>query len=235
MDVSVSLTGHDTAYCGRAVATRAYSRVTRTDRRIPTVGDEHTMRLPAIIAAATILALPGCSDNQAAEAGPEPAAVDRPAATEPDSGDGLTETDSPTVPAGTPFEQPRTMQNGPTTFQVTVTGAPECGVAIESSEGPATPDLGQFCTIGVSATNTGPTPAGVWTFDLGLIDREGRRFSPEGSAYIYTAGGEDVFTEPLLQPTETGEFALLFDVPAEAVWAGLAWGDDQGGRTIVTF
>lgn len=98
-------------------------------------------------------------------------------------------------------------------FEVTVTGI-EQGITHVGHEQLGADPQGQFVIVSVSVTNTGTTAEYFFADNQKLIDEQGREHS-SSSAAVHLDQGQVLLQQ--INPGNTLEGALLYDIPVDAV------------------
>ncbi|UFU03769.1 DUF4352 domain-containing protein [Ruania suaedae] len=108
----------------------------------------------------------------------------------------------------------------------------ETGVEGIGNEFLSTEPQGQFVLVHMSVTNIGDDPQFLFDSEQSLFDTEGREHSADTEAGIYLEDNETFISE--INPGNTLEGALVFDIPADATPAALELHDSafSGGVTV---
>lgn len=171
---------------------------------------------------------------------PGPAEPTAPATSAPEVETPMAEPPSDTpVPAAPTVEETETAESLPGvgtpardgTFEFTVTGV-ETGVATIGSDTFGTTAQGQFALVSVTVANIGDAAQSFFGDNATLVDTQGREHSADSSAAIYLESSESFFTE--INPGNTVDAVVVFDIPADAVPAALELHDSlfSGGVTV---
>lgn len=92
---------------------------------------------------------------------------------------------------------------------------------------------GEWVVVTVKVTNTSDAPQGFTPSAQKLIDAQGRKFEPDSTAQI-ALGGSDVPVWDNINPGNTADVKLVYDMPADAVPAALELHDSlfSGGVKV---
>lgn len=116
-------------------------------------------------------------------------------------------------------------------FEVTVTGV-EDGVTFVGPEGFGEEPQGQYVIVSITVSNTGDSAETFWDSEQKLVDDQGREHSSSSDSYLLDEG--TTWLEEI-NPGNTFQGALLFDIPADAVPTTLkVRGGFFGGATEVS-
>jgi hypothetical protein len=99
---------------------------------------------------------------------------------------------------------------------ITVNGVKCSTEPIESLGVPVEPEVGKFCHVGLTLANTGRSPALFLGSNSLLLDSESREFSLPFAGVDQTS----------LQPTQTADTQLVFDVAEDSTPASVLIHDD---------
>ncbi|SEE95511.1 DUF4352 domain-containing protein [Ruania alba] len=117
------------------------------------------------------------------------------------------------------------------TFEFVITEV-ETGVAQVGDEFLSEEAQGQFVLVHLSVTNIGDQAEYFFDSDQTLIDTEDRQHSADSEAGIYLGDNETFLSE--INPGNTLEGIIVFDVPADATPAGIELHDSafSGGVSV---
>lgn len=116
-------------------------------------------------------------------------------------------------------------------FEFTVNGV-ETGIAQVGSDMFGATAQGQFVLVSITITNIGNEAQSFFGDNATLVDTEGREHSADTSNSIYLDNADSIYSE--VNPGNTLETQVLFDIPADAVPASIELHDSlfSGGVTV---
>lgn len=102
------------------------------------------------------------------------------------------------------------VESGNFTFTVT---ALECGIAGVGTDSFGQKAQGEYCKINLTVENTGKEADYFSASNQKVLDAEGREFEADTGAMIYLEEGDDVWLGADINPGNSAEVAILYDMP----------------------
>lgn len=106
----------------------------------------------------------------------------------------------------------------------------ETGIATVGSEFLSSDAQGQFVMVHVTVTNTGNSSATFMGMNQALVDTEGREHANDDGSTIYLENSDGWLTA--INPGNTLDAVVLFDIPADAVPAWIELHDSMLSRGV---
>lgn len=97
-------------------------------------------------------------------------------------------------------------------FTFTVT-ALECGISGVGTDSFGQKAQGEYCKINLTVENTGNEADYFSASNQKVLDSEGREFEADTGAMIYLEEGDDVWLGADINPGNSAEVAILYDMP----------------------
>ncbi|QIM17744.1 DUF4352 domain-containing protein [Leucobacter coleopterorum] len=101
-------------------------------------------------------------------------------------------------------------------FEFTALGVEEAGTTVGNSISSATAQ-GRFVRVNVKVSNIGDASKMFLINGLAVIDEQGRSFSADTSAMLYSISNPDILSADTINPGNAIEGGVIFDMPADAV------------------
>jgi hypothetical protein len=89
----------------------------------------------------------------------------------------------------------------------------ECGITGVGSDSFGQKAQGEYCKINLTVANTGKEADYFSASNQKVMDAEGREFEADTSAMIYLEEGDDVWLGADINPGNSAEVAILYDMP----------------------
>ena len=89
----------------------------------------------------------------------------------------------------------------------------ECGITGVGSDSFGQKAQGEYCKINLTVANTGKEADYFSASNQKVMDAEGREFEADTGAMIYLEEGDDVWLGADINPGNSAEVAILYDMP----------------------